>query len=85
MQNLTKKTTILFSPKVYRQLENVAKKQGTSVAHLVRQAAIQQYLLPDRKVRQQAVEALVAMNLPVADWPQMEHEIEQGRLGQRAR
>ena len=84
MEGLTKKTTILFSPKIYRQLEHVAEKQGTSVAHLVRKAAIQCYLVPDRRTRLEAVKALAAMELPVADWPQMEREIEQGRLGQRA-
>lgn len=84
MQGLTKKTTILFSPKTYRQLERVAKEQSTSVADLVRRAAIQCYLVPDRRTRMEAVRALAAMQLPVADWPQMEREIEKGRLGQRA-
>ena len=84
MEGLTKKTTILFSPKIYRQLERVAEKQGTSVAHLVRKAAIQCYLVPDRRTRLEAVKALAAMELPVADWPQMEREIGKGRLGQRA-
>lgn len=84
MQGLTKKTTILFSPKIYHQLEHVAQQRKTSVAHLVRQAAIQCYLVPDRRTRLAAVEALAAMELPVADWPQMEREIQQGRLGQRA-
>jgi len=83
MQGLTKKTTILFSPKVYRQLERVAKEQGTSVADLVRRAAIRSYLVPDRRSRMEAVKALAAMELPVADWPQMEREIEEGRLGHR--
>jgi len=83
MPSLSKKTTILFSPQVYRQLERVAQREGTSVAHLVRQAAIQRYLLPDRRTRLEAVRALGAMQLPVADWPQMEREIAQGRLGQR--
>lgn len=84
MQGLTKKTTILFSPKIYRQLERIAKEQKSSVAQLVRVAAIQRYLLPDQKTRREAVAAIAAMQLPVADWPQMEREIGKGRLGQRA-
>lgn len=84
MQGLTKKTTILFSPKLYRQLERLAEEQKTSVAHLIRKAAIQCYLMPDRRTRMEAVKALAAMQLPVADWPTMEREIEKGRLGQRA-
>ena len=78
---LTKKATILFSPKIYRQLERLAREQKTSVAHLVRQAAIQRYLLPDRRTRLEAVEALAAMSLPVADWPTMKQEIVRGVLG----
>ena len=81
MAIMSKKTTILFPPKLYQQLERVAKRERTSVANLVRQAAIQRYLLPDRKARLEAVEALAAMRLPVSDWPQMEREIAEGRLG----
>jgi predicted DNA-binding protein len=81
MSVMTKKTTILFPPKVYRQLERMAKREGTSVANLVRQAAIQRYLVPDQKARLAAVEAIAAMRLPVSDWPQMEREIMEGRLG----
>ena len=81
MQSLTKKATILFPPRIYRQLEQLARQQKTSVAHLVRRAAIQCYLVPDRRTRQKAVDALAAMALPVADWPTMEAEISRGALG----
>lgn len=83
MSTMTKKTTILFPPKLYRQLERLAKQQGTSVAHLVREAAIHRYLLPDRESRLEALKALTSMQLPVSDWPQMEREIMEGRLGIR--
>lgn len=79
MQGLTKKTTILFSPTMYRQLEHVARQRKMSVAHLVRQAAIQCYLLPDQKTRRDAAAAIASMQLPVVDWPTMEREIEEGR------
>lgn len=83
MANMTKKTTILFSPKMYAQLERLAKKEKTSVAGLLRQAVIRQYLLPqaDREARIEAAAAIAAMQLPVADWPTMEREIGEGRLG----
>ena len=83
MQPMTKKTTILFPPKMYRQLEQAAKKQGTSVAYLVREAVIQRYLLPDRTARLQALKTLTSMEAPVSDWPRMEREILEGRLGTR--
>lgn len=81
MHTLTKKTTILFSPDLYRQLEALAEATKTSVANLVRQAVIQQYFLADRKKRMAAVYALRKMELPVADWETMEQEIVRGRLG----
>lgn len=85
METLTKKTTILFAPKMYAQLARLAKQQHTSVGQLVRQAAIRHYLLlsSDRKTRLAAVAAIARMNLPVADWPQMKAEIAQGALGHR--
>ena len=79
MSSLTKKATILFSPKIYHQLEHVARAQRTSVAQLVRRAAIQCYLLPDQKTRRAAAAAIAAMQLPVADWPTMEREMAEGR------
>ena len=82
MSTMTKKTTILFPPRMYRQLERVAHERRVSVAQLVRQAAVQCYLLPDRKTRLEAVEAIAAMRLPVGDWPQMEREIVEGALGE---
>ena len=82
MEILTKKATILFSPKIYNQLAHLAHQQKTSVAHLVRQAAIQYYLVPDRRTRLEAVEALTKMELPVADWSKMEQEITGGVLKQ---
>lgn len=81
MRTLTKKTTILFAPDLYRQLETLAEASKTSVAMLIRQAVIQQYFLVDRKKRLAAVQALRKMDLPVADWPAMEGEIAKGRLG----
>ena len=81
MSTLTKKTTILFAPKMYQQLEQLARREGISVASLVRRAAIQCYLVPDRHTRQTAVDALAQMALPVADWPAMEREIAKGAVG----
>lgn len=83
METLTKKATILFAPKMYAQLGRLAKQRRTSIAQLVRRAAIQCYLVPDRRTRLEAVEAIAAMNLPVSDWPTMEAEITRGALGKR--
>ena len=81
MHTLTKKTTILFAPDFYHQLETLAEASKTSVANLIRQAVTQQYFLADRKKRAAAVHALGKMRLPVADWQTMEREITRGALG----
>lgn len=80
MESCTKKTTILFPPKMYRQLKRLAEQRGTSVAHMVREAAIRCYLIPNPRTRRDAAEAIAAMSLPVSDWSQMEREIAEGRL-----
>ncbi len=80
MQNLTQKTTILFSPDIYRQLQDFAKAAKTSVAELIRQAVIKQYLLSDKKERLEAVKHLSQIGGPVADWKTLEEEIIKGRL-----
>lgn len=80
MQTLTKKTTILFTPELYRQLHNIAKTLKISVAELLRQAAIKQYLLSDKKRRLEAVKHLSQIGGPVSDWETMEKEIIKSHL-----
>lgn len=81
MHTLTKKTTILFSPDLYRQLETLAEAAKTSVGSLIRQAVVQQYFLAGQKRRRAAVEALRGMKQPTGSWQEMEQEAIQGRFG----
>jgi predicted DNA-binding protein len=80
MRTLTKKTTILFPSELYHQLEEIAKFTNASVAQLIRQAIIKQYLLSDKKKRLEAVEHLAKIGAPVSDWKTMEQEIIKGHL-----
>ena len=80
MQTLTKKTTILFSPDLYHQLEDIADAAKTSVAELIRRAVVRQYLLSDKKKRLEAVKFLAQIGGPVSDWQTMEEEIAKGHL-----
>lgn len=77
MANLTKRMQILFSPEQYALLRQKAKKAGKSIGMLVREAVEQVYLAKIKLEKKKAAEDLIKMNLPVADWEEMEKEIEE--------
>ncbi len=72
--DLSKKTTILFSPELHARLTRLAALKGTSMGELVRAACERHYGTPTREERIAAARQLAAMNLPVSDWEQMERE-----------
>lgn len=78
---LTKRTQVLLDPEQYRQLKEEAKARSTSVGELVRRALKQTFLQSEQEKRLQALERILAMELPVSSWEQMEKEIEEGYLG----
>lgn len=63
---LTKKTTILFSPDQHRRLSALAARQGRSLGELVREACEAQYGLAGGTDQVSAVDELARMDLPVA-------------------
>lgn len=71
---LTKKTTILFSPALHEQLTRLAEARGTSLGELVREACESQYGIVSAGERLKAVEALAALELPVGSPAEMELE-----------
>jgi hypothetical protein len=71
---LTKKTTILFSPDLHERLSRLAEQQGTSLGDLVRKACEVQYGLVSAETRLEAVRRLAAMSLPVGDPRAMKRE-----------
>jgi hypothetical protein len=73
-----KRTQILFPEDEYRYLRREAAARHCSVGHLVREAVGQVYLAQPRQARLDAARELIEMDLPVADWPQIEEEIERG-------
>ncbi len=65
----------------YTLLCSLAKEQGKPVSALIREAIEQVYLKEAiRRRRQSAVERLIALSAPVADWERMEEEILRGAL-----
>jgi hypothetical protein len=71
---LTKKTTILFSPELHERLVRLAEHRGTSLGDLVRRACEIQYGILPVKVRRAAVRELASLSLPVGDPGAMKRE-----------
>jgi hypothetical protein len=71
---LSKKTTILLSPKLHRRLARLAAQRRTSIGDLVRAACERQYGLGGDEDRVAAAQALAAFDLPVADVATMKRE-----------
>lgn len=71
---LTKKTTILFSPELHRRLSRLAARRGVSLGELVREACEVRYGVVGTETRRAAVGALAALALPVGTPDAMKRE-----------
>jgi hypothetical protein len=74
MSTLSKRVQILLPPEQYARLQTIARSEGESVGSLIRRAIEDVYFRREEQERLDAVRRLGAMNLPVADWEQMERE-----------
>ena len=64
---MTKKSTILFPPILYRELQDAARQQGRSVGDLVREAVEIQYGSGGVAARLRAVDGLAQLDDEVPD------------------
>jgi hypothetical protein len=71
---LTKKTTILFSPELHRRLSRLAASRGVSLGELVREACEVRYGVAGTTSRREAASALAVLALPVAEPDVMKRE-----------
>jgi predicted transcriptional regulator len=62
---LSKKTTILFSPEIHQRLTELAARRGKSLGELVREACAVQYGFVTTEERVTAAAGLAALSLPV--------------------
>jgi hypothetical protein len=71
---LSKKTTILFSPALHERLSKLAAERHVSLGNLVRIACERQYGLHSAQSRLAAVQRLAELDLPVADTRTMKEQ-----------
>jgi hypothetical protein len=64
---LTKKTTILFSPELHRRLTQIAERGGISLGELVRSACEREYGRTPREEKITAIRRMSKLGLPVAN------------------
>ena len=74
MATLTKRVQVLLDPFQYQRLDELVRQRDQSMGALIREAIDHVYLQSAVEERLGAVRALAAMQLPVADWEQMERE-----------
>ena len=74
MTMLTRQIQVLLNPFQYQRLDEIARQRNRSMEALIREAVDRVYLTSTVDERLEAVQALAAMQLPVADWEQMERE-----------
>lgn len=77
----SERTQVLLSPDQRARLERIAAREGRSMGAVIRDA-VDAYTLPRARAPHEVLEALYALNAPVADWEQMKAEIEAGALGE---
>ena len=73
MPVLSKRVQVLLPPPLWERLRQIAREQERSFGSLVREA-IQKVYFPSEMNPLEAVQQMAAMELPVADWDQMELE-----------
>lgn len=73
---LTKRVEVLFDPRDYKLIEELARSKGLTVGALVRQAVEQQYLQPTLEQRRAAVKWLLSQEVDLGTWEEAKAAIE---------
>ena len=77
----TKRIQTMLTEEQNEKLSRLAEEQGKPVSVLVREAIENTYFVQaEREARRAALNNLISLEAPVADWEQMEDEIIRGGL-----
>lgn len=81
MGQYTKRIQAVLTEEQYEMLSNLSDETGKPVSQLVREAVDKAYLQKaSQERRQAALDELLSLDAPVADWKEMEDEIIRGGL-----
>ncbi len=77
----TERVQTVLSKEQYDRLIELAEQEQKPLSVMIREAVEERYFVKiDRQKRQKALADLLALDAPIADWSQIESEIEQGAL-----
>ena len=77
----TERVQTVLTKEQYERLMEIAEQEQKPLSVLIREAVEERYFVKiDRQKRREALANLLALDAPVADWSQMEAEIEQGAM-----
>lgn len=77
----TKRVQTVLTEEQYEALSRLSTEVEKPLSVLIREAIEEVYFKPiDRERRRAALESLLSLDAPVADWEQMEEEIIEGAL-----
>ena len=80
---LRKRVEVLFEPEKFSYLEQLARREHTSVGKLIREAVTKVYLEADIDKRRKAARWLTEQEIDFdADWEQIKAEVEEERTKQ---
>lgn len=75
----TERVQTVLTKEQYEQLMELAEQEQKPLSVMIREAIEERYFVKiDQQKRQKALANLLTLDAPVADWPQMEAEIEKG-------
>lgn len=81
MANYTERVQTVLTKEQYDRLMALAEQEKKPLSVMIREAVEEHYFVKiGQQKRQQALANMLALDAPVADWSQMEAEIEQGAL-----
>jgi ribbon-helix-helix CopG family protein len=76
----TREARVLLEDEEYERLETLAGQRGISVSDLIREA-VRDRFTPVAEQRRRAFEAICRLQLPIADWGNLDEEIGQAHGG----